>query len=79
MREKCVKIGLVLLGKEVFKRNVPKCIRNASKLRQKCVKSARNTFGGEHLLDDTDYYLELIRMRHYMESPRQTKPKKASS
>ena len=24
------------------------------KLRQKCVKNARNTFGGEHLLDDTD-------------------------
>ena len=25
------------------------------KLRQKCVKNARNTFGGEHLLNDTDY------------------------
>ena len=24
---------------------------------QKCVKNARNTFGGEHLLDDTDYVL----------------------
>ena len=23
-------------------------------MRQKCVKNARNTFGGEHLLDDTD-------------------------
>ena len=36
------------------KRNVPKCVRNTSKLRQKGVKNARNTFGGEHLLDDTD-------------------------
>ena len=23
-------------------------------MRQKCVKNARNTFGGEHLLNDTD-------------------------
>ena len=29
-----------------------KCVRNPSKLRQKCVKNPRNTFGGEHLLDD---------------------------
>ena len=46
-------MGLVLLGKE----ERPKCVRNPSncvKLRQKCVKNARNTFGGEHLLDDTD-------------------------
>ena len=28
-----------------------------SKLRQKCVKNARNTFGGEHLLDDTEQTL----------------------
>ena len=50
MRQKCVKMGLVLLGKE----ERPKCVRNPSKLRQKCVKNARNTFGGEHLLDDTE-------------------------
>ena len=31
--------------------------QKASKLHQKCVKNARNTFGGEHLLDDTDHYL----------------------
>ena len=43
-------MGLVLLGKE----ERPKCVRNPSKLRQNCVKNARNTFGGEHLLDDTD-------------------------
>ena len=43
MRQKCVKRGLVLLGKE-----------ERSKMRQNCVQKARNTFGGEHLLDDTD-------------------------
>ena len=59
MRQKCVKnasemrqMGLVLLGKE----ERPKYVRNPSKLRQKCVKNARNTFGGEHLLDDTDHF-----------------------
>ena len=36
-------MGLVLLRKEAR----PKCVRNPSKLRQKCVKNARNTFGGE--------------------------------
>ena len=29
--------------------------QNASKKCLKCVKNARNTFGGEHLLDDTDF------------------------
>ena len=53
MRHKCVKMGLVLLGKE----ERPKCVRNPSKLRPKCVKNARNTFGGEHLLDDTEICL----------------------
>ena len=43
-------MGLVLLGKE----ERPKCVRHLSKLRQECVKNLRNTFGGEHLLDDTD-------------------------
>ena len=51
------------------KRNVPKCVRNASKfigkrgtfqnaseMRQTCVKNACNTFGGEHLLDDTENF-----------------------
>ena len=28
--------------------------QNASEMRQNCVKNARNTFGEEHLLDDTD-------------------------
>ena len=51
MRQKCVKMGLVLLGKEERSKMRRKCI---SKLRQKCVKNTRNTFGGEHLLDDTD-------------------------
>ena len=53
MRQKCVKNasemrqnGSCLLGKED--------VQNASEIRQKCVKNARNTFGGEHLLDDTD-------------------------
>ena len=36
------------------KRNVPKCIKHESKMRLKFVKDARNTFGGEHLLDDTE-------------------------
>ena len=31
-----------------------KCVRNAPKLRQKRVRNARNTFGGEYLLDDTE-------------------------
>ena len=53
MRQKCVRMGLVLLRKEEH----PKCVRHPSKLRQKCVKNARNTFGGEHLLDDTDFWV----------------------
>ena len=43
MRQKCVKMGLVLLGKE-----------ERSKMCQKCVRNARNPFGGEHHLDDTE-------------------------
>ena len=43
--QKCVRnaseMRLVLFGKE----ERPKCVRNPSKLRQKCVKNARNTFG----------------------------------
>ena len=46
VRQKCVKMGLLYWEK----RNV----QNASEIRQNCVKNARNTFGGEHLLDDTD-------------------------
>ena len=30
--------------------------RNASGMRQNCVKNARNTSGGEHLLDDTEIW-----------------------
>ena len=29
-------------------------VQNASEIRQKRVKNAQNSFGGEHLLDDTD-------------------------
>ena len=43
MRQKCVKMGLVLLRKEERSKCVPKCVKNA-----------RNTVGGEHLLDDTE-------------------------
>ena len=46
MRQKCAKMGLVLLRKRGT-------FQNAS-LRQKCVQNAQNTFGGEHLLDDTE-------------------------
>ena len=42
--------GSCFIGKE----ERPKCVRNPSKLRQKCVKNAGNTFGGEHLSDDTE-------------------------
>ena len=34
--------------------------QNASEMHQNCVKIARNTFGGEHLLDDTDRTLETV-------------------
>ena len=47
MRQKCVKMCLVLLGKE-----------ERSKMHLKCVKNARNTFGGEHVLDDTELVSE---------------------
>ena len=43
MRQKCAQMCLVLLGKE-----------ERSNMRLKCAKNARNTFGGEHLLDDTN-------------------------
>ena len=48
MRQKCANMGLVLMGKE----ERSKCVRNASRMRQ----NAQNTFGGEHLLDDTDFF-----------------------
>ena len=47
MRQKGAKTGFVLLEKE-----------ERSKMRLTCVKNAQNTFGGEHLLDDTDLLLE---------------------
>ena len=50
MRQKCVKMGLGLLGKEERSKMRQKWV----KFRQQCVKNARNIFGGEHLLDDTD-------------------------
>ena len=71
--QKCVKMGLVLWGKE----ERPKCVRNPSKLHQKCVKNPRNTFGGEHLLDDTEIigctpkgsYFPRGRSGHLLETP----------
>ena len=43
MRQKCVKMGLVLLGKE----ERSKCVRNASEVRQKCAEHlwGRTPFG----------------------------------
>ena len=53
MRQECVRnaseMGLVLIF--IGKRGA---FRNASEMRQNRVKNARNTFGGEHLLDDTE-------------------------
>ena len=51
MRQTC----LVLLGKE----ERSKMRQTVSKLRQKCVKTALNTFGGETPigLDDTDFFV----------------------
>ena len=50
MRQKCVRNASKWVLFFWEKRNV----QNASEMRQNCVKNARNTFGGEHLLDDTD-------------------------
>ena len=54
MRQKCVRNasemrqnGSCFIGKRGT-------FQNASEMRQICVKNARNTFGGEHLLEDTD-------------------------
>ena len=61
MRQKCIKNASKWVLFYWEKRNVPKCVRNASKLRQKCAEHlwgrtplGENTFGGEHLLDDTE-------------------------
>ena len=54
MRQKCVKHASDMCQNEscfIGKRGT---FQNASKLRQKCVTNARNTFGGEHPLDDTE-------------------------
>ena len=54
MRQKIVKnapqsLWVLFIGKRGT-------FQNASEIRQKCVKNARNTFGGEHLfVDDTEY------------------------
>ena len=65
MRQKCVRNASKWVLFYWEKRNV----QNASELRQKCVKSARNTFGGEHLLDDTDFgpgaHLPAVLLLHY--------------
>ena len=49
MRQKCVKMGLLLLGKE----ERPKCVRNPSELRKNASKMRGTPFGENHLLDDT--------------------------
>ena len=56
MRQKCVRNASKIRNASKWvlfyweKRN----IQNASEMRQKYVKNVRNTFGGEHLLDDTE-------------------------
>ena len=58
MRQKCVKNASKM-------RQNGSCFfwgkEERSKMRQNCVKNARNTFGGEHLLDDTDFLMSLKR------------------
>ena len=51
MRQKCVTNASCF----IWKRGT---FRNASKMRLKSVKNARNTFGGTHLLDNTDFYAQ---------------------
>ena len=55
MRHKCVKMGLVLLGKEERSKMRQKCVRIASKMRQKCAEHlwGRTPFGRYrvHFLD----------------------------
>ena len=58
MRQKCVKNAPKWVLFYWEKKNVPKCVRNASKIHLKRVKNAQNTFVGEHLLDDTDVLTE---------------------
>ena len=50
MRQKCVRNA----SKWVLFYWERGTFQNASNMRYKCVKNARNTFGGEHLLDDTE-------------------------
>ena len=47
MRQKCVKIGLVLLGKEERPKMRQKCVKIASQMRQKCAEHlwGRTPFG----------------------------------
>ena len=53
MRQKCVKNASCF----IWKRGT---FQNASEMRQNCVKNARNTFRGEHLLNDTDFHFATI-------------------
>ena len=52
MRQKCVKMGLVLLGKEEGSRMRQKCVKIASKMRQKCAEHlwGRTPFGRYRVL-----------------------------
>ena len=54
MRQKCAKNAPKRVVFYWEKRNVPKCVKNESKLCLKRIKNARSTLGGEHLFDDTD-------------------------
>ena len=47
MRQKCVKMCLVLLGKESRSKTRQKCVKIVSKMRGTLL--GENTFGGEHL------------------------------
>ena len=60
MRQKCVKMGLVLLGKEERSKMRQKSV-NVSKMHQKCAEH----LGGEHLLDDTKFFLKIRNIWNY--------------
>ena len=53
MRQKCVKMGLVLLGKEERSKMRQKCVTHASEMRPKCTEHLRGRTP-LRLLDDTE-------------------------
>ena len=76
MRQNCVRNASKGVLFQWEKRNVPKCVRNASKLRQKCIKNPRNTFGGGggHLLDDTKILERIISGKYHSNFQDYTSP-----